>query len=181
MNILSNDASGLPQVWNLRQPRFADLNILRGIGWTRDPLPMAPEATSHLKPDSCVPSAACAALPEVLVVDDNHDAADSLAQLVGVMGAKASVAYGAQEALTAMTTTRPKIAIIDISMPLMNGYELAAQIRARASFEGVMLIALTGWTQSCEQQDAADSGFDHHLTKPADVQQLSRLLDSIAP
>lgn len=116
---------------------------------------------------------------QILVVDDNRDAADSLAQLFGVMGAKVSVAYGAQEALIAMTTARPKIAVIDISMPLMNGYELAAQIRACDTFEGVILIALTGWSQAPATDHTPTTGFDHHLTKPADVQQLARLLESI--
>lgn len=117
---------------------------------------------------------------QILVVDDNRDAADSLAQLFGVMGAKVSVAYGAQEALLAMTSARPRIAVIDISMPLMNGYELAAQIRACDTFEGVILIALTGWSERPEADNPLTTGFDHHLTKPADVHQLAQLLDSIA-
>lgn len=117
---------------------------------------------------------------QILVVDDDRDAADSLAQLFGIMGAKASVAYGAREALIAMTTAPPKIAVIDISMPLMNGYELAARIRACNTLQGVILIALTGWSHGPDADNALNTGFDHLLTKPANVQHLARLLSSIA-
>lgn len=115
---------------------------------------------------------------QILVVDDNRDAADSLAQLFGVMGAKAYVAYGGQEALIVMMSVQPRIAFIDIDMPVMDGYELATQIRARDTFAGVVLIALTGWGQTRETQ-GRQCGFDHHFTKPADVRQLTRLLASL--
>ena len=118
--------------------------------------------------------------PQVLVVDDNHDAANSLAQLIGVMGASVSVAYGAQEALTAMAAARPKIAVIDISMPLMNGYELAATIRARGMSEGVILIALTGWCDNANAAHPLHMDFDHHWTKPTHVHELARLLELIS-
>lgn len=116
---------------------------------------------------------------QVLVVDDNRDAADSLAQLFVIMGANVSVAYGAQEALIAMTVGHHRIAFIDIGMPVMNGYELAAQIRASDTFAGVILIALTGWDQASEANCRATTGFDHHLVKPADPEQLNALLASI--
>lgn len=117
---------------------------------------------------------------QILVVDDNRDAADSLAQLFGVMGATVAVAYGAQEALTAMADAQPKVAFIDISMPLMDGYELAAQIRASDIFSGVVLIALTGWDPVAGAACGDHTAFDHHLTKPADVRKLAQLLESLA-
>ncbi|MGS5087034.1 ATP-binding protein [Hydrogenophaga sp. A37] len=116
---------------------------------------------------------------QILVVDDNRDAADSLAQLFAALGAKVSVAYGGEEALSAMAAALPSIAFIDIGMPVMDGYELAARIRASASFSGVVLVALTGWGQATDRERILNSGFDHHLIKPADVQQLIRLLQSI--
>lgn len=115
----------------------------------------------------------------ILVVDDNRDAADTLAQLFAAMGAKVSVAYGAEEALKIMETTSPTIAFIDIGMPVMDGYELAARIRENGNFAAVVLIALTGWGQATDKERILNSGFDHHLIKPADVQQLTRLLQSI--
>lgn len=116
---------------------------------------------------------------QILVVDDNRDAADSLAQLFGVMGAIASVAYGAKEALSAMTLIPPRIAFIDIGMPVMNGYELAAQIRASEAFAGVVLIALTGWGHPRELDTQMCTGFDHYLVKPASVHMLEQILGSL--
>lgn len=115
---------------------------------------------------------------QILVVDDNRDAADSLALLFGVMGAKVSVAYGGQEALIVMMSAHPRMAFIDIDMPLMDGHELATRIRASDTFSGVVLIALSGWGQTMETQ-CRKSGFDHHFTKPADVRKLTRLMASL--
>jgi signal transduction histidine kinase len=115
----------------------------------------------------------------ILVVDDNRDAADSLAELLGSMGASASVAYGGEEALNAMMAHRPSIAFLDIGMPLMDGYELAARVRASDALAGVTLIALSGWGQLSDRDRIMAAGFDHHLIKPADIQQLESLLQSI--
>lgn len=112
----------------------------------------------------------------ILVVDDNRDAADSLGQLFAAMGAEVSVAYVGPLALELMTTTLPSIAFIDIGMPDMDGYELAARIRAVEEFSSVVLVALTGWGQAADRERILGSGFDHHLIKPADIQQLKRLL-----
>ena len=112
----------------------------------------------------------------ILVVDDNRDAADSLAELLGFMGASTSVAYGGLEALNAMTACPPTIAFLDIGMPVMDGYELAARIRTSDALAGVTLIALSGWGQLADRDRIMAAGFDHHLIKPADIQQLALLL-----
>lgn len=112
----------------------------------------------------------------IVVVDDNRDAADSLAQLFAAMGAEVSVAYGGQAALDIMSTAPPSIGFIDIGMPDMDGYELAARIRDVDTFSSTVLVALTGWGQAADRERILSSGFDHHLIKPADVQQLTRLL-----
>lgn len=116
----------------------------------------------------------------VLVVDDNRDAADSLAELLDLMGASVSVAYGGEEALSAMTACPPTMAFLDIGMPVMDGYELAARVRASDALAGVTLIALSGWGQPTDRERIMAAGFDHHLIKPADVQQLAVLLQTVA-
>ena len=121
-----------------------------------------------------------AARQKVLVVDDNRDAADSLAQLLELLGANASVAYGGEEALNVMMSSHPAVAFVDIGMPGMNGYEVASKIRATDTLAGTVLIALTGWGQATDRERILNSGFDHHLIKPADIQTLTQLLNSFA-
>ena len=114
----------------------------------------------------------------VLVVDDNRDAADSLAELLGLMGASTSVAYGVDEALALMAACPPTLAFVDIGMPVRDGYELAGLVRADSALADMVLVALTGWGQATDRERIMAAGFDHHLIKPADIQQLADLLDT---
>jgi CheY-like chemotaxis protein/anti-sigma regulatory factor (Ser/Thr protein kinase) len=116
----------------------------------------------------------------IFVVDDNRDAADSLAHLLGLMGAQTSVAYGGREALAAMSADPPDIAFVDIGMPVMDGYELANRIRGTEALAGAVLIALTGWGQATDRERIMAAGFDHHLLKPADIHELAKVLQSVA-
>jgi len=102
----------------------------------------------------------------ILVVDDNRDAADSLAELLGSMGATALVAYGGEEALELAREHDIDIAVLDIGMPGMDGCELARQLRAQPRGKELKLIALTGWGQQGYRERIAAAGFDHHLLKP---------------
>ncbi|WP_291112396.1 hybrid sensor histidine kinase/response regulator [Hydrogenophaga sp.] len=113
-----------------------------------------------------------------LVVDDNRDAADSLAELLGLMGASSAVAYGVDEALAAMKACVPTIAFVDIGMPVRDGYELAALVRADSALADTVLVALTGWGQATDRDRIMATGFDHHLIKPAELAQLSALLEA---
>jgi signal transduction histidine kinase len=115
----------------------------------------------------------------IFVVDDNRDAADSLAHLLGLMGAQTSVAYGGREALAAMSANPPDIAFVDIGMPVMDGYELANRIRGTEALAGAVLIALTGWGQTNDKERIMAAGFDHHLLKPTDFHELARVLQSV--
>ncbi len=115
----------------------------------------------------------------IFVVDDNRDAADSLAHLLGLMGARTSVAYGGREALAAMSADPPDIAFVDIGMPVMDGYELANRIRGTEALAGAVLIALTGWGQATDRERIMAAGFDHHLLKPADIHELAKVLQSV--
>jgi CheY-like chemotaxis protein len=112
----------------------------------------------------------------VLVADDNKDAADSLAMVLELSGHDVRVAHGGCAALTLAQTFRPDVALLDIGMPELNGYEVAKELRREPWGTGILLIALTGWGQDDDRQRAKDAGFDHHLTKPLDLDTLETLL-----
>ena len=112
----------------------------------------------------------------ILVVDDNTDAADSLAMLLQLSDHETVTAYSGPEALEVARRIRPHAVFLDIGLPGMNGYEVAKALRADPSFSGTSLVALTGWGGESDQQRALDSGFDHHLTKPVAFDKVSELL-----
>ncbi|WP_232061945.1 hybrid sensor histidine kinase/response regulator [Variovorax sp. PBS-H4] len=112
----------------------------------------------------------------ILVVDDNRDAADSLAELLGTMGATALVAYGGEEALQLAREHEIDIAVLDIGMPGMDGCELARHLRAGPRGADLKLIALTGWGQQGYRDRIAAAGFDHHLLKPLNLSEFMALL-----
>jgi PAS domain S-box-containing protein len=111
----------------------------------------------------------------VLVADDNRDAADTLARLLSLHGHEVRVAYDGASALELAREYRPRVAILDIGMPLVNGYEAAQRLRA-AHGSTITLIAATGWGQESDRRRAAAAGFDHHLTKPVDLDELNEIL-----
>lgn len=115
----------------------------------------------------------------ILVVDDNMDAADSLAILLQAQGHDTSVAYDGIEAMALAEAYRPDIVFLDIGMPRMNGYEVAAAIRQAPGLQHAVLVALTGWGSHEDRLRSREAGFDHHLTKPASAVVLSRLLANI--
>jgi CheY-like chemotaxis protein len=112
----------------------------------------------------------------ILVVDDSRDAAESLGLLLKLLGADVQIAYSGREALEALPNHQPNAVLLDIGMPGLNGYEVAKRIRQHPEFQDVMLIALTGWGQEEDRRRTQVAGFDHHLTKPADVGVLQSLL-----
>jgi signal transduction histidine kinase/ActR/RegA family two-component response regulator len=116
----------------------------------------------------------------ILVVDDNRDAAESLAALLGLLGARTAVAFSGTEALKTADGFRPSLAILDIGMPGMDGCELARRFRADPAHSGLTLIALTGWGQPDDRVRIAQAGFDHHLLKPVDMEELSMALRRLA-
>jgi signal transduction histidine kinase/ActR/RegA family two-component response regulator len=112
----------------------------------------------------------------ILIVDDNRDAADSLADLLRSLGAESVTAYRAAEALALVDQHHFDVAILDIGMPQMDGCELAQQLRRRREGAHLLLIALTGWGQPQDQERIARAGFDHHVLKPIDVNKLLALI-----
>nr|WP_231402518.1 ATP-binding protein [Caenimonas aquaedulcis] len=115
----------------------------------------------------------------VLVVDDNHDAGDSLGQILELLGADVRVARDGPQALEAFADYHPSVVLLDIGMPGMDGYEVARAIRERHPHDAATLVALTGWGQDEDRKRARDAGFDHHIVKPAEIDALQRLLSSI--
>jgi signal transduction histidine kinase len=112
----------------------------------------------------------------ILVVDDNLDALNSIALLLGMAGHEVFEAAGGLEGLKLAGDKRPDTAILDIGMPEMNGFELARRIRAEAWGKPMHLIALSGWGQHEDKRRAREAGFDHHLVKPVSFEAVTELL-----
>ena len=122
------------------------------------------------------PKAARAAVQKrVLVVDDNADAANSLAALLRAMGHEVFVAHDGRTALNDLSRIRPDIALLDIAMPDMSGYDLARQVRSRMG-SAVRIVALSGFGLPEDRARALEAGFDQHMVKPADAAFLRSLL-----
>ncbi len=111
----------------------------------------------------------------ILVVDDNVDAAEMMKALLELQGHKVHVAYEGQAALASLAEFTPEIALLDIGLPGMDGYELARRLRETKAC-AAYLVALTGWGQEEDRRRAGDAGFDAHLTKPADPAEIERLI-----
>ena len=116
----------------------------------------------------------------LLVVDDNTDAADSLAMLLRLQGHEVRVAHDGPAALEMAKGYRPEMVFLDIGMPGMDGYEVARRLRRQPGLEKVRLAALTGWGQEEDRRRTAEAGFDHHLVKPVEPGTLEALLESLA-
>ena len=113
--------------------------------------------------------------PKVLVVDDNRDAADSLQALFEMENCKVSTAYDGFEAVSAAQQSMPDMIVMDLGMPSMDGYEAARRIRRQPGAESILMIALTGWGQSEARQRTFEAGFDHHLIKPVNFDEIRKL------
>ena len=121
-------------------------------------------------------AAAVAAGRRVMIADDNKDAADALGMLLQLAGHDVRVAHGGRAALAIAQTFRPEVALMDIGMPDMDGYEVAKKLRQQPWGGGIRLIALTGWGGEEDQRRALDAGFDQHMTKPVDPAWVESLL-----
>ncbi len=113
----------------------------------------------------------------ILVADDNRDAADSLSMLLKLSGHDVHLAHTGADAFERAKRLHPDIGVFDIGMPDFDGYELAERIRREAWGKKITLIAVTGWGQESDKRRALSAGFDHHLTKPIEPDQLERLFN----
>ena len=117
----------------------------------------------------------------VLIVDDNVDSAQTLAELLRMSGFRPEVAHDGPRAVQLADECRPDVALLDIGLPGMDGREIARRIRSRPWGNQALLIALSGWGSDGDQRRSLDAGFDHHLVKPVEMNALFGLLQQQQP
>jgi len=125
-----------------------------------------------------------AALPpraplRILVADDNVDAADTMCALLDASGYVTRIAYDGAEALAIAQAFLPQLALLDLGMPRMDGFETARRMRAIPALEGTVLVAVTGWGAESDRDRSRAAGFDHHLLKPASMQQVQDIVAAV--
>ncbi len=145
------------------------------------PLRNGAEADGHGLPGAvAAPSPVSPASPEdgnkVLVVDDNHDSAETLAALLGLAGYEVQIAYEGVSALAWAATHRPRVVLLDLGLPGMDGFQVARQLRQLPGLAQTRLIAITGYGQESDRRATAEAGFELHLTKPVDPDELARFI-----
>ena len=116
----------------------------------------------------------------VLVVDDNHDAADTLAEVLQILGCQTDTAYDGLEGVQKAEQLRPDAVVLDLGMPKLNGYEACQRIRAQEWGRDMRLIAVSGWGQQDDRRRSVEAGFDAHLVKPVAPDTLMALLEAPA-
>ena len=112
----------------------------------------------------------------VLVVDDNEDAVESLADALLELGHTVETAYDGPAALGLLQRYTPDVAFLDVGLPVMDGYELARRIREDGRFARTMLVAVTGYGQKRDRAQAREAGFDAHLVKPVDLHAIEEII-----
>lgn len=115
----------------------------------------------------------------ILVVDDNRDAGETLAQLLGAIGFETRYATDGAAAAQCAREFSPHLALLDIGLPDTDGYALAAELRALAGDEGLHLVALTGYGDDADVARARQAGFEQHLTKPVGIAELVGVIDAL--
>jgi PAS domain S-box-containing protein len=115
----------------------------------------------------------------VLIVDDNRDSADTLAALLDAWGHEVRTSYDGPSAITAVAEFQPSVVLLDIGLPKMNGYEVAAQLRKLANGRSLTLVAFTGYGQDEDRRRVREAGFDYHLVKPLEPAALEKILDTV--
>ena len=147
-------------------------------------LPALRDFMPPLPSPSMLLSAQTAPLPghgcRVLVVDDNVDLARSLVMLLEMSGHAARMVHDGPSALEAVLIERPDVVLLDIGLPGLDGFEVARQMRQQPALKGVVLIALTGYGRATDRQRSQEAGFNHHLVKPADFDEVQKILASVA-
>jgi PAS domain S-box-containing protein len=141
-------------------------------------LPAGVRAQTTLERVQAVRTVVAPSSRRVLVVDDNVDIADLLAEALTTLGHDARVAYDGPGALAVVAGFEPEIAFVDIGLPVMDGFELARRLRELIAHRPLQLVAVTGYGQEADRQRSRDAGFDLHLVKPIDLGALTALIDA---
>ena len=139
-------------------------------------LPPEESASAPVPPAKMVPATAC----RVLIADDNADAAETLSMLVNLAGYETRTTGNGQEALALCSQFQPHVAVLDLGMPGLTGYQLAQRLRADPAHAGMLLVALTGWSLDENQLLAQEAGFDMYFTKPLNPDTLLGMLAGAA-
>lgn len=137
------------------------LPLAGGVGPARQPEAEAPLAAGSLN---------------ILIVDDNVSSAETTGQMLALIGHRTALAFDGAEALKTAREIQPDVIMLDIGMPGMSGYDVCRTLRDDPAFAKTIFIAQTGWGQESDRLKAQEAGFDHHLTKPVELAELSRLL-----
>jgi len=128
-------------------------------------------------PDGRVPLRPEAPGRRILLADDNVDFATSLGELLSARGHNVRIAHDGAEALREAEQFHPEVAFVDIGMPKVHGYEVARRMRAAPGTARTLLVAVTGWGQENDRRRAREAGFDRHLVKPVDPQEIEAILE----
>lgn len=142
-------------------------------------IPLAAEAIRPPAVGRDAATPAAGAPLDILVVDDNRDSAETLAMLMRIRGHTVKTAHDGPETLRLLASFRPQLILLDLGLPGMSGYEVARRVRESTSLRGVTLTALTGWGQDEDRRRTREAGFDHHMVKPADPDELERIIDAV--
>jgi CheY-like chemotaxis protein len=114
----------------------------------------------------------------ILIAEDNHDSGQSLKMLLDALGYEAHLVADGRSAVQAAARLKPDVILMDIGLPVVNGYEATRRIRAQDPSAALRIIAITGWGKLEDLDKAAEAGIDHHFLKPLDVPKLRKLLES---
>ena len=117
----------------------------------------------------------------MLVVDDHADSGEMLAALLQLWGHEVQLAYDGQAALEVADRIAPDVVLLDIGLPILNGFEVARRLKANPRTADAMLVALTGYGQEADRARAREAGFSHHLVKPVSAEMLREALLSLGP
>jgi len=145
-------------------------------------LPAVAASTSTTAPDQIASSAAMQPVRtrRILIVDDNVDHADSLGMLLSIDGHEVHSAHDGVEGLTAAERLRPEVVLLDLGLPIVDGFETCRRIREHAWGKSMLLVAITGWGQDIDRQKSSEAGFDHHLVKPIDARTLAAIVNDVS-
>jgi len=142
-------------------------------------LPALAQSWAPREPQPVAPGSPARRASRVMIVDDNRDSADTLAALLDAWGHEVRTSYDGPSAITAVAEFQPNVVLLDIGLPKMNGYEVAAQLRKLAKGRSLILVAFTGYGQDEDRRRVREAGFDYHLIKPLEPAALEKILDSV--
>ncbi len=157
----------------IRLPLLRDDPTAAQLATSLSELPSGTDAASVVTP---LAGAGAQRTRRILIADDNNDALESLATLLQLSGHEVYTATNGGTALQSAERHLPEVALLDIGMPLLDGYEVAKRIRAQPWGQRITLVALTGWGQDSDRRRSREAGFDSHLVKPLDLETLTDLL-----